>query len=177
MGWELCHQCNKPLNNEANIKLLRSTIVGGGLAGVLLGGLALPALGFGLGGIAAGSFAAGVQGPAVVAGSLFAVLQSLGATGMGILLFGSIGGAIGVVAPIAAQLGWCDGSCARVGRGADDHICRAGAGGDAVDVTILNDDMTLFSIILLLLEQARRQICLRMLQGEEGNQEPLVALP
>ena len=51
-------------------------------------------LGFGLGGITAGSFAASIQGPAVVAGSMFAVLQSLGATGMGILLFGSIGAAV-----------------------------------------------------------------------------------
>ena len=56
-----------------------------------MGGIALPFLGFGLEGITAGSFAASIQGPAVVAGSMFAVLQSLGATGMGILLFGSIG--------------------------------------------------------------------------------------
>ena len=43
----------------------------------------LPLLGFGIGGIAAGSIAASIQGPAVAAGSVFAVLQSLGATGMG----------------------------------------------------------------------------------------------
>ena len=75
----------------------------------LLGSLALPALGFGTGGIVGGSIAASIQGPAVAAGSLFAVLQSLGATGMGIVLFGSIGAAIGVISPIAATLGWCAG--------------------------------------------------------------------
>ncbi len=74
-----------------------------------MGGIALPFLGFGLEGITAGSFAASIQGPAVVAGSMFAVLQSLGATGMGILLFGSIGGAIGVLALLARRLGWCNG--------------------------------------------------------------------
>ena len=86
--WERCRTCNKPLNNEINIKTLRKIIISSGLGGLLLGGCALPFLGFGLGGISAGSFAASMQGPAVVAGSFFAVLQSLGATGMGILLFG-----------------------------------------------------------------------------------------
>ena len=55
--WEQCQQCNKPLNNEANIKTLRIIIAGSGLAGTILGGIALPFLGFGLGGITAGSFA------------------------------------------------------------------------------------------------------------------------
>ena len=109
--WERCPQCNKPLNNEANIKTLRAIMIGSGLGGMILGVLALPLLGFGLGGISAGSFAASIQGPAVVAGSMFAVLQSLGATGMGILLFGSITGAIGILTPLAAQLGWCNGCC------------------------------------------------------------------
>ena len=74
---------------------------------MVLGAAALPLLGFGLGGIVGGSVAASIQGPAVVAGSMFAVLQSLGATGMGILLFGSIGAAIGVLTPLLASLGWC----------------------------------------------------------------------
>lgn len=104
--WERCPNCGKPLNNEANIKTLRTIL---GLGGVILGGSTLPLLGFGLGGITAGSFAAWIQGPAVMTGSMFAVLQSLGATGMGILLFGSIGGAIGVLAPLADRLRWCNG--------------------------------------------------------------------
>lgn len=105
-NWDLCEQCDKPLSNEANIKILRIIIAGSGLVGIILGGIALQCLGFGLGGITAGSLAASIQGPAVVAGSLFAVLQSLGATGMGILLFGSIGASVGVLAPIAAKLEW-----------------------------------------------------------------------
>jgi hypothetical protein len=76
-----------------------------------VGAIALPVMGFGLGGITAGSFAASIQGPAVAAGSTFAILQSLGATGMGILLFGSLGGAIGVLAPLATRIGWCNGQC------------------------------------------------------------------
>lgn len=107
--WERCHQCGKPLNNEANINTLRKIIIPSGVGGLILGTIALPFLGFGLGGIAAGSFAAAMQGPAVVAGSMFAVLQSLGATGMGILLFGSTGAAIGILAPLTAKLGWCEG--------------------------------------------------------------------
>jgi hypothetical protein len=69
-----------------------------------MGGLALPLLGFGLGGITAGSVAASIQGPGVVAGSMFAVLQSLGATGMGILLFGSTGAAMDVLMMIQTSL-------------------------------------------------------------------------
>ena len=109
MDWERCNQCNKPLTNGYNIRRLRLIVLGTGGAGLLVGGFALPVLGFGLEGITAGSFAAGIQGPAVVAGSMFAVLQSLGATGMGILLFGSIGAAVGVLAPFAATLDWCNG--------------------------------------------------------------------
>ena len=84
-------------------------MMGMGVSGMVLGAVALPALGFGLSGITSGSIAAGLQMPSVVAGSWFAILQSLGATGMGILLFGSIGAAIGIFAPLATRLGWCNG--------------------------------------------------------------------
>lgn len=109
MEWDRCAICQKPLNNETNILKLRKIVLGAGLGSMFLGGAALPLLGFGLSGITAGSIAAGLQGPAVVAGSMFAILQSLGATGMGILLFGSIGAAIGVLTPLLAMLGWCEG--------------------------------------------------------------------
>ena len=66
----------------------------------------LPMIGFGAGGITAGSIAAGMQGPAVAAGSNFAALQSLGATGMGSLLLGVSGAVIGAFAPLAAEIGW-----------------------------------------------------------------------
>lgn len=75
----------------------------------VLGAAALPLLGFGAGGVAAGSVAASWQSSIglVAAGSLFATLQSLGATGLGILLFGASGAALGVLATIATRLGWC----------------------------------------------------------------------
>lgn len=43
----------------------------------------------------------------MAAGSLFAILQSLGATGIGILLFGSIGAGLGALSSSAAAIGWC----------------------------------------------------------------------
>lgn len=38
---------------------------------------------------------------------MFAILQSLGATGIGILLFGSIGAGLGLLSSSAAAIGWC----------------------------------------------------------------------
>lgn len=56
----------------------------GGVAAVSAATFALPILGFGSAGVAAGSVAAGVQSliGSVSAGSLFALLQSVGATGL-----------------------------------------------------------------------------------------------
>jgi hypothetical protein len=106
-----CPVCQRPLNSESNIPILRKIMAATGIGGSIAGACALPLLGFGLGGIIAGSFAASIQGPAVAAGSLFAILQSLGATGMGILLVGSVGAAVGVLSPLTAKLGWCSGNC------------------------------------------------------------------
>ena len=55
----------------------------------------------------AGSFAAGVQGPAVVAGSSFAILQSVGATAttVGAMKIGAIaGGATGATGVVAVKV-------------------------------------------------------------------------
>lgn len=65
------------------------------IGGSVLGAIVLPLVGFGVGGIAAGSTAAAWQssiGSAgiVASGSLFAILQSLGTTGLGIILFGRL---------------------------------------------------------------------------------------
>lgn len=59
--------------------------------------------------VAAGSYAAAWQASIgnVAAGSIFAVLTSLGMTGMGIILTGSVGAALGLLASIASRLGWC----------------------------------------------------------------------
>lgn len=72
----------------------------------------LPLVGFGIGGIAAGSTAAAWQssiGSAgiVASGSLFAILQSLGTNGLGIILFGSVGAALGLLTSAAGKIGWC----------------------------------------------------------------------
>eukprot|EP01102_Stenamoeba_stenopodia_P015673 TRINITY_DN5367_c0_g1_i1.p1 TRINITY_DN5367_c0_g1~~TRINITY_DN5367_c0_g1_i1.p1 ORF type:complete len:125 (+),score=19.96 TRINITY_DN5367_c0_g1_i1:45-377(+) len=64
-------------------------------AGVVVGAYALPsltvavirALGFTAGGVAKGSLAALIQGPLILARSLFAIAQSIGATG-GMLYLG-----------------------------------------------------------------------------------------
>lgn len=66
----------------------------------------LPLLRFGAGGIVVGSIAAAQQSniDSAAAGSLFATLHSLGATGMGVLLFGSTGSALGLVSSLAVKL-------------------------------------------------------------------------
>lgn len=122
MVFTKCLVCDKPLVCEGNLKILRGIVIGSTVGAGILGVAALPLIGFGLGGIAAGSFAAAWQSSigAVAAGSLFAVLQSLGATGLGMLLFGSVASAMGLLGSLAARLNWC--TC-------DD----AATAGDAVD--------------------------------------------
>ena len=88
-------RCGKPLVNEHNWSIQRKYIYGGLATSAVLGGfigaVALSAIGFTSAGVAAGSFAAAWQGPLTAAGSTFAVLQSLGATGLGSVLFGTVG--------------------------------------------------------------------------------------
>lgn len=107
--YEKCSKCGKPLVNQKNLKRLRALIIGSTASLGIFGMALLPLLGFTAGGIAAGSAAAGWQSSigAVAAGSLFAVLQSLGATGLGTLVFGGIGTALGLLSSIASRLGWC----------------------------------------------------------------------
>lgn len=104
-----CLACNKPAVCEENLKKLRALVIGCTCGFGALGLVTLPLLGFGLGGIIAGSAAAAWQSSigAVAAGSLFAVLQSLGATGLGILLFGGVASAMGLLGSLAARLNWC----------------------------------------------------------------------
>lgn len=114
--WEKCKHCCKPMVCSKNLKKLR-WIIGGSVAGSgILGAAALPLIGFGAGGVAAGSTAAAWQSGigAVTAGSLFATLQSLGATGVGTVMFGSAGAALGLLASVAPLLGWCNGNCLKV---------------------------------------------------------------
>lgn len=112
--FEKCPKCKRTMVSKKNLWIIRGgvslgfmTTLGG------IGALMLPLLGFGAGGIAAGSTAAAWQSSlgSVAAGSLFATLQSLGATGLGVLLFGSTGSALGLLGSVAVKLDWCTGEC------------------------------------------------------------------
>lgn len=112
--FEKCPKCKRTMVSRKNLWIIRGgvslgfiTTLGG------IGALMLPLLGFGAGGIAAGSTAAAWQSSmgSVAAGSLFATLQSLGATGLGVLLFGSTGSALGLLGSLAVKLDWCTGEC------------------------------------------------------------------
>lgn len=112
--FEKCPKCKRTTVSKKNLWIIRAgvslgfmTTLGG------IGALMLPLLGFGAGGIAAGSTAAAWQSSlgSVAAGSLFATLQSLGATGLGVLLFGSTGSALGLLGSLAVKLDWCTGDC------------------------------------------------------------------
>ncbi|XP_031629586.1 interferon alpha-inducible protein 27-like protein 1 [Contarinia nasturtii] len=111
--WDRCPKCGKPLVCESNVWTLRALIGGCTVGGAIIGAASLPLLGFGTAGVAAGSAAAAWQSSigAVAAGSIFAILQSLGATGLGVLLFGSIGAGMGLLSSSAARIGWCPGDC------------------------------------------------------------------
>lgn len=112
--FEKCPDCKRALVSKKNLWIIRGAVTIG-FAATLggLGALALPLLGFGAGGIVAGSTAAAWQSSigAVAAGSLFATLQSLGATGLGVLLFGGTSSAMGLLSSLAVRLDWCTGDC------------------------------------------------------------------
>ncbi|KAF9988522.1 hypothetical protein BGZ65_000592 [Modicella reniformis] len=84
-------------------------VVGGVIAGPLIVTGAVAALGFGAGGILAGTPAAAIMasyGGTVTSGSLWAVLQSIGAAGLGAtgtVIAGSVGGAV-VAGGVAAAM-------------------------------------------------------------------------
>ncbi|XP_047991856.1 interferon alpha-inducible protein 27-like protein 2B [Leguminivora glycinivorella] len=120
MSYQLCPTCKRPLINKGNLKILRKKWIKWGVGGLIMTAICgvaaasvLPLLGFGSAGVTAGSFAASWQGPAVAAGSVFAICQSLGATGLGILLFGAVGsvaggaGALGLIYKYREKFEWC----------------------------------------------------------------------
>lgn len=107
--WDRCPNCGKPLVTESNLWKLRGILM---ISGGVLGAIVLPLMGFSTAGVAAGTAAAAWQSSigsagTIATGSLFSVLQSLGATGLGIILFGSVGAALGLLGTAAAKLGWC----------------------------------------------------------------------
>ena len=83
-------------------------IVGGcTVAGAVALPVVLPLVGFTSVGVAAASIAAGIQGPAVAAGSYFAIAQSVAATGTAVAAGAKIGVAVGVVADVACKAWFC----------------------------------------------------------------------
>lgn len=100
---------------SSNAWRFKGIILGCGSVGFALGALSLSTFGFSGAGVAAASKAAGWQAGIgnVAAGSIFSTLTSLGAKGTGIFLFGGSGAALGALAPLALQLGWCEKSGSR----------------------------------------------------------------
>ena len=82
------------------------------VAGVVVVGVAstvsapfiLAGVGFGTAGVAAGSIAAAIQGPATIAGGLFALCQSAGVVGMAATTQAGIGAAGAAVAGAIAAI-------------------------------------------------------------------------
>ena len=75
------------------------------LVGLALTPVVLPILGFGSAGVVASSWAAGVMGPAVVSGGLFATAQSIAVTGFTAWgYFTTVAASAGVGAAVGATL-------------------------------------------------------------------------
>lgn len=116
-NFQFCTRCNKPIVNEENLRILRHIILESSIVTTFcLGFFALPIIGFASTGVVSGSIAAAWQSSIgnVVAGSLFATLQSMGTSVLYQLLFGAIGslvgggtGALACLLAHAEQLGFC----------------------------------------------------------------------
>ena len=78
--------------------------IAAGVVGIVVAPFALTAAGFGTAGVALGSIAATIQGPATVAGGVFASCQSAGVIGMAVTTKAAIGAAIGTVAGVITRL-------------------------------------------------------------------------
>ena len=78
--------------------------IAAGVVGIVVAPFALTAAGFGTAGVALGSIAATIQGPATVAGGLFASCQSAGMIGIAVTTKAAIGAAIGTVAGVITRL-------------------------------------------------------------------------
>lgn len=105
-----CSVCNKVKVNGENLKKFRILVFSTSAISGLVGYFALPLLGFTLTGVRGASMAAAWHSKlgAVSGGSLFSILQSLGATGIGNLLFGSVGSALPMMSLLAPKLKWCN---------------------------------------------------------------------
>ena len=75
-----------------------------GVASIVAAPFILTGVGFGTAGVAAGSIAAAIQGPATIAGGLFALCQSAGVVGMAATTQAGIGAAGAAVAGAIAAI-------------------------------------------------------------------------
>lgn len=98
VGFEKCTQCERTMVSEKNLWALRKGIQFGFVAS-LGGALILPLIGFG-----------STFYPALT-DRLLEIVRSLGATGVGTLLYGSTASALGLLSSLANQLDWCSGRC------------------------------------------------------------------
>lgn len=109
MFYQYCRKCSKKLINRHNLLLLRSVSVAKITTGFVLGLAALPMLGFTASGVMAGSLAAAWQSSIgnVTAGSMFAILQSLGTAVYSKIMFGSVVGGLIALRQYAVQMNFC----------------------------------------------------------------------
>lgn len=111
LRWELCPETGKIEVCPSNLIKLSGILAVSVTGGVVAGTYALPWLGFDVSGVGATTFAAGWQAGIgnIVAGSPFAILQSLAATGKGAILFGGVGAGLGGLASLVAakKIDWC----------------------------------------------------------------------
>lgn len=156
--FEKCVTCKRTLVSKKNLWIIRGGVTLGFVT--TLGGfgvLMLPLLGFGAGGVVAGSTAAAWQSSigSVAAGRLFATLQSLGATGLGVLLFGSTGSALGLLGSLAVKLDWCTGECSPE------------KGNNLIE--IVNSNQSKFIKLRLTITKIADLVCLQSPDFELGN--------
>lgn len=108
---ERCEITNKPEVCDANLWKIRSWCFAATLGSGYLGAKAIPLMGFDATGVIPNSTAAAWQSSigSVAAGSLFSILQSLGATGTGVLLTGSVSAGLPLLVGLVAEkkLDWC----------------------------------------------------------------------
>ena len=86
------------------IAIIGGLTVGCTVAGAVVLPLALGVAGFGSAGVAAGSLAAASQTPNIVAGSAFAIAQSIGATGAATLIGAKVGIVTGAATGVACDV-------------------------------------------------------------------------
>lgn len=107
--YDRCLTCNRPKMCDSNLWKFRGMVAGCTCVGFTLGAWSLSTLGFGDGGVGAGTLAAAWQAKMgnVTAGTIFSYLQSLGATGLGKIVFGVPTAAVISLIPLAHASEWC----------------------------------------------------------------------